>query len=203
MPDRPFRHLVLQARWRPAGHGAPGHPPPALAAWLFDTGSLTRRLRAACAERGQAFAVEVLRTGRARLLNDEAAALGCRRSGYAWVREVLLRAGGEPWVFARTVVPLRSLRGAGRSLTRLGARPLGELLFADPQVRRGPLQVARLDLRRPLYRRACVPCADVGVALWARRSVFHIGGRPLLVCELFLPAHPAVRAHALANVPER
>ena len=48
-------------------------------------------------------------------------------------------------MFARTLIPLHSLRGPAQALTRLGRRPLGEVLFSDPTTRRLTVQVARIN----------------------------------------------------------
>lgn len=190
-PPRPavpasFHDFTLQSRWQPAARLRRAELRRPLRDCLLGRGSLTARLRAECARRGVAFSVCVLREHAGRVLREEADALGLRRGETAWVREVHLLAGDEPWVYARTVIPRRTLRGHGRTLTGLGTRPLGAVLFADPGVVRGPLQIARLDLRCPLARRACAEAERL--PLWGRRSVFRIDGRPLLVCEVFLPA---------------
>jgi chorismate--pyruvate lyase len=69
----------------------------------------------------------------------------------------------------------------------IGCRPLGAALFADPRIRRGPIQVARLDARHGLHRRAEMALGQLLPVLWARRSLFMRLGRPLLVNEVFLP----------------
>jgi chorismate--pyruvate lyase len=151
---------------------------PGVRAWLACRGSLTARLRA----HFPALRVQLLRQLVARPEDDEYAWLGLRAPRLAWVREVCLCDADRPLVFAHSVTPLAD-RGAGALLARLGARPLGEVLFADPLVRRGPLQFCRLDHRHPLYRRAAL-----SGAAWARRSRFVLSGHPLLVSEVFLPA---------------
>lgn len=183
-----FRDFTLQSRWQPAARLRRAEMGERLRDCLLGRGSLTARLRAECARHGRAFSVRVLSERAGRVLREEADALGLRRGVTAWVREVHLLAGGVPWVFARTVIPRRTLRGHGRTLTGLGTRPLGAVLFADPGVVRGPLQIARLDLRCPLARRALDVRGASGLPLWGRRSTFRIDGRPLLVCEVFLPA---------------
>ena len=104
--------------------------------WLEDTGSLTRRVQTTCA--GD-FAVALLGLRRQRPLPSEAGRLQLPRGGVALVREVCLSCDLHPWVFARTLIPLNSLSGAARRLTRLGNRPLGALLFADPHAERGQM----------------------------------------------------------------
>ena len=172
-------------RWqgqRPA-HGLPAE----LARWLFDPGSLTRRLRQCCPNQ---FRVRVLWQGWSRPSRDEARALRLRLDAWAWTREVHLLCGDQAWVFARTLIPTATLRGRGRRLTQLGGRPLGEVLFTDPGVRRGPVEIARIVAGQRLHQRAFAGFAESPEALWGRRSLFHRDDQPLLVCEIFLPDLP-------------
>ncbi len=155
------------------------------AAWLLDQGSLTRRLLAACHGR---FRVQPLAQGWRRPLLNEAQALGMRPERHAFVREVHLLCDGRPWVYARSVIPPQTLRGDRRRLTRLGDKPLGAVLFADPGLRRSPLQVACLRPGQRLFDAACAPLAEEPASIWGRRSLFQLGGHPLLVNEIFLPA---------------
>jgi chorismate--pyruvate lyase len=161
--------------------------PEKLADWLLDSGSLTRRLRQICPNQ---FRVRILWQGWDRPSFDEARVLGLRLGAWAWIREVQLLCDDQPWVFARTLIPARTLRGRGCRLTRLGTRPLGEVLFTDSGVRRGPVEIARIATGQRLHRRALTDQAEPPDALWGRRSVFWIAERPLLVCEIFLPDLP-------------
>jgi chorismate--pyruvate lyase len=174
-----------EPHWRPRARLYQAELPPGLRDWLFDTGSLTRRLRQACP--GQ-FEVKVLGQQWARPLPSEARVLGLKRYGYVWIREVQLFCDNQPWVFARTLIPTSTLRGCCKRLTHLGTRPLGAVLFTDPMVRRGEVEVARVDATQRLYRCALAELAASGDAIWGRRSVFYIHGQPLLVCEIFLPS---------------
>jgi chorismate--pyruvate lyase len=166
--------------------------PRALHPWLTDPASLTARIRARCG----VFRVAVVRQASGRVMRDEAVLLGLRTHERAWVREVLLVADGVPVVFARSVVSRRHVRGAWRLFRGMGSRPLGAALFADRRIARLPLAAARLDARDARYHCAIdltgtplpPPC------LWARRSVFRLRGRPLLVSEVFLPAIQQLRA---------
>jgi chorismate--pyruvate lyase len=117
--------------------------------------------------------------------------LHLRRGTGALVREVELHCAGRPWVFARTLIPPVSLRGAGRRLARLRDRPLGAVLFADPGVQRGPVEVARLLPQHLLFRRAAASLVGHPPLLWARRTLFYMAGRPLLINEVFLPELPS------------
>lgn len=164
--------------------------PMRLRPWLTDPSSLTARIRARC----QAFSVRLLRQRPGSAQRDEAALLGLRAGERVWVREVLLLADGRPVVFARSLLPRRNVRGAWNLFHGMGARPLGAALFADPAISRSPLACTRFDARDARYHRARSVMAerDTSVTmphdLWARRSVFRLRGRALLVSEFFLPA---------------
>jgi chorismate--pyruvate lyase len=155
-----------------------------LHAWLTAPGSLSWRIQ----ERCPAFGVRRLRQERALPYVDEAHLVGVPRGRHALVREVILRCGTQPVVFAHSVTRARHLLGAWRSLQRLGSRPLATLLYDDPRIERRPLAFRKLNARHPLYRRAAQHLPDVPKEIWARRSVFLLRGAPLLVTELFLPA---------------
>jgi chorismate--pyruvate lyase len=157
--------------------------PDRLHGWLTDPHSLTARIRARCGD----FSVRPLKQVRAKAGLDEAGLIGCGRAAVR-TREVLLYADGLPVVFAHSVVDMDDVRGAWRMFAGVGARPLGQLLFADARIARSPLAICRLDARHPLYRRVGAAGIDTDAPLWARRSRFMRAGRPLLVTEVFLPA---------------
>lgn len=169
--------------------------------WLDDHGSLTRRLQAICPR----LRVQRVNQHIAPPLRDEYRALGLRRGERALIRDVLLICGDTPLVFAHSVIPLAGLDGPWVALSRLGNRPLGAALFADPKVRRFPLEYRQLDARHPLYRPAVAHLAVANLdqaprRLWMRRSQFALAGHPLLVTEVFLPAvgqYPAPDSRSL------
>ena len=124
---------------------------------------------------------------------DEAQVLGMRPRDIAIVRQVRLLCGGTPWVYARTVIPVTSLRGKLQRLAGLGTRPLGGVLFADPGMRRGIVELAELLPGHAVYAAATGHMRQRPAAIWGRRSVFRMSGKPLLVSEIFLPDFPADR----------
>jgi len=181
-------NLLAAGRWRDASAVLQRNLPAAMQDWLFDAGSLTLRLQQACADRADGgFAVRVLSQQRRRPLRDERQLLAMPEYEFALVRQVQLLCMGRPWVFARTVVPLRSLVGRGRRLACLGNRPLGAMLFADKSVCRSRLQIARLTAGDEVFSCAIKGLTLVPDEIWGRRSLFHYAGRPLLVNEIFLP----------------
>lgn len=149
-----------------------GAPLGAARYWLQLEGSLTRALQVRCHQ----FSVQVLAEGFRCPTQEEARTLNIRQRQRAWIREVCLQGDGEPWVLARTVIPLRTLQGPGRRLRHLGRKPLGAYLFSHPQWQRGRFQTG-----------LCHPQSSDAPTL-ARRSCFCNGQRCLLVGEYFLPA---------------
>lgn len=151
-------------------------------AWLTDRGSLTARI----ASRYPRVRVEVLYQGFRRANRDErfVFAAGAAR---VLVREVFLLCGDTPVVFAHTVVDPRDLSGAWRGILKLGNRPLGAALFADPQIERHPLRQKRIGPHHELHVRVRSFLRDTPARLWARRSLFRLRDSPILVTEVFLP----------------
>lgn len=157
-------------------------PPRALSDWLFNQDSLTKRLVAASA--GE-FQVQVLAQGFARPRPSEQRALNLPKRQVALIRTVLLLGCGQPWVFARSIIPLTTLRGPYRFLRHLGSQPLGELLFNDPTMQRGDFELLRCNAAELDGTAGALP--DPDEILWGRRSVFYLNHKPLLVGEIFLP----------------
>jgi len=163
---------------------------PTMHAWLGDSGSLTRSVIASC--RGK-FRVELLSQAHGRALPSEAALLAAGPAQATLVREVRLRCDRDAWVFARTLIPMGSLRGPVHALTRLGRRPLGEVLFSDPTTRRLRVEVARITPRHRLFARATAHLQRRPDAIWGRRTLFEYRGELILVNELFLPGIAGLR----------
>lgn len=165
-----------------AWHSAPPPHPHPLHVWLTDRGSLTSRIVEKCPHFNLVRLVQRLQYPNA----DERRELCVGPREYAVVREVLLRDGDQALVFAHSVVARADLRGAWRGLSRLGSRPLAEMLFHDPTVSRLPMEYKKIDRRHPLFQRASEVAKLSEKTLWARRSVFRKQGRALLVTEVFL-----------------
>lgn len=152
--------------------------------WLADQGSLTERISQRCA----GFNVSQIAQRRGPALLDEAAVAGLAAKEQALLRDVYLCCGASPVIFAHSVLPRASLAGHWSGLAQLGNRSLGAMLFADPLVRRSPLQFRRLDARHILYRQAIRNLLQPPLYLWARRSLLMLAQRRILVTEVFLPS---------------
>ncbi|HED36041.1 MAG TPA: chorismate lyase [Gammaproteobacteria bacterium] len=168
--------------WRKRQHSITSNIEPHIRTWLFDMGSLTARLIEHCDK--EPFSVKVLSVKRATPTPDEAVSLGLKPRNQALVRQVLLYCGDHPVVYARTVIPLSSMRGALRGLILLGNKPLGAVLFADKSMQRKPLEITSLLKSHKCYRWTQHNGSE---RIWGRRSVFSLKNKELLVSEFFLP----------------
>lgn len=151
--------------------------------WLLDKSSLTARLQ----RRYRQFAVKSLSVRYAKPAQDEANLLHLTDNDTALIREVLLFGDGHPVVFAHSVLPRTSLVGEWRGLGKLGNKPLGATLFANPKVKRTPLSYKKLSPNHALFQCAAQYLVERPTFLWARRSVFSLNCANIMVVEVFLP----------------
>lgn len=158
--------------------------PTKLASWLTDSGSLTLRLQA---YNTFDFSVQLISTYWMRPLPDECLSLDIPLTEMAYQREVKLMDGEQANVYARTVIPLATFELMKQRFNGLGNKPLGELLFTDPSIKRGKIEIACLKPGQWLYEMAMLDAPSRPDTLWGRRSHFYLSGKKLLVNEIFLP----------------
>jgi len=177
----------LRSAWNRVGSGEIHRAPREWQPWLSDTGSLTQKIEKAI---GHKLEVQVLRDCPQSLNSDESRYFHfklrrCR------VREVLLCSKGIPLVMAHSVIPTLSSSGSNHPILRLGVKPLGAVLFSKTRKHskaKPPRDIARLDKSSDLWRRCSKRLASLSSPLWARRTLYRLKGRPILVNEIFLPA---------------
>lgn len=151
----------------------------ALQEWLLDPNSLTAKLKQHCSN----FEVRVIGQQPGTIRSDEARWLG--DDEHAAIREVILCCDGKPWVFARSVFPQRALDEQALQLGQLGNNPLGAHLFAQADLERGAIEVAKFSPESPigqLNQQLGYPAQH----LWGRRSCFKAAGQKVLVAEVFI-----------------
>lgn len=157
-------------------------PDPRALDWLTDSGLLTERVSLRC---GGESALRVVNQRRDVMPQADAIALGIADPS-VFVREVELVCASIVCVFAQTLVPLATLE-AQRWLAELGDDALGHRLARADDARLESLEFALLIPGNALRARALRNRPGSLDALWARRKRYRLGGRPLLVQEVFLP----------------
>lgn len=161
--------------------------------WLFDNASLTSKIINTCEGK---FRVEVLSEKRTTPTPDEIQALGLRYRSHAIIRQVILYCDNTPWVYARSVIPMTTLIGPLRRLSRLGNRPLGAVLFANKRIVRSDMEITRLSAEHPNYSWTGNAGSEL---IHGRRSVFTLFKKSLLVSEFFLPGITGKNRAAKSN----
>lgn len=127
--------------------------------WLNDDQSLTAKLK----DKFDDFTVKVLcQTQTIPHVNELEMLDGNIK---AIIREVNLLGNCQVVVFARSVIPVTN---DTKDLLSIGSKPLGEVLFNDPNIKRGKMQITHTG------------------NIWGRRSTFTIGQTKVLVSEFFL-----------------
>jgi len=149
--------------------------------WLFDPSSLTARIINRCSGK---FRVRLISQKRMTPTPDEIRVLGLRYRSYAIIRQVVLYCENEPWVYARSVIPMTTLKGPLRRLRRLGNKPLGAVLFSDRSIERGEVEITSMAPSHANYKWTEYKGTEI---IWGRRSVFRQRHKTLLVSEFFLP----------------
>lgn len=151
--------------------------------WIFETGSLTQRLRS---HYGNRFGVKILLQCWHKPFIDERQLLALPDHHYTLIREVLLQADNVPLILARSIIPQATISVAHRNLSHLGTRPLGEVIFAYPNLQRRVLELTQVPTQCwSQYSQANFPLHQ---PIWGRRTVYAIPAEPLLVSEFFMPA---------------
>lgn len=150
--------------------------------WLLEPSSLTARLKNLCSE----FRVEVL--GQQISTCSELEANDDITVGEeVLVREVLLFCDNKPQVFARSLLPLKSLTGEEKKLAELGEQPLGQVIFNQPNLIRKGIEIGKFTCPSSLSNLISQLDLCEQEPLWGRRSVFVLKNKPIMVAEVFLP----------------
>lgn len=118
--------------------------------------------------------IEVLAEG-ATALPDEVTTLVAGNDAMGWLREIVMYSGDTLLVHALCYAPERTL-AAHPWLMDLGANPLGGQLAQRDDVARVAQHYSRSDALANGE-------ARVGAGGWSRRSLFDIGGAPLVLFE--------------------
>lgn len=157
--------------------------PGGLVSWLSDAGSFMQRLKRYGIENAQ---VRVLREGWSLPAIAEQVALDLPSNTSVWVREVVIHSDKTIWMFARTVIPKKTLDDEELQLQNLRNRSLGSVLFAYPDLVRGEFDYFGVESGTDLYEKIQL---DVPMCVtdlkWARSSVFTLRNKSLLLTEVF------------------
>jgi len=166
--------------------------------WLLDPSSLTTRLSQCCQE----FRVEVLGQ-QIQSCSIEESTTDIEVGEQVLVREVLLYCDDVPQVFARSLLPLKSLTGEEQQLAHLGNQSLGQVLFSKKSLIRKCIEISAFSKGTAVSKLAKQLELPSQTELWGRRSTFMLHGKPLMVAEIFLPNAFAYQSLCSQNSKEK
>jgi chorismate--pyruvate lyase len=179
-----FNHEPL---WLENRQGLRHKIPENVQSWIYESDSLTRRLRNFY---GNGVAVKILRQCWHSPFLSERRLLRLHEQRYTLTREVLLHANGKPLILARTIIPAATVKTAKSNLSKLGNRPLGEIIFSYSKLERIAMDVTLID--PSTWTQPALAEAAISQAIWGRRTVYAIAHKHMLVSEFFLPEVLAV-----------
>ncbi|RBW45102.1 chorismate--pyruvate lyase [Psychromonas sp. B3M02] len=174
-------NIASSASWQEASY-VPDCSEPILA-WLLDESSLTKKLEQHCrhfhVEVRQQVTTSTEQTPLSTYFTDAQQVL---------VREVFLHCDHTAHVFAQTEIPEQTLSDEQQNLAEIGSESLGRLLFQNSSLVRGKIEIAEFKPGSLIHQLCQTLSQHCEHSLWARRSLFYIENKPLLVSEVFLPA---------------
>ena len=159
-------------------HKIPGN----VQSWTYESGSLTQRLRDIY---GAGIAVRILLQRWQPPFLSERRLLKLPEHHYNLTREVLLHINGKPLILARTIIPASTIKAAKSNLSRLGNRPLGEIIFSYPKLERIAMDVTLIN--PSTWTHPALAEAGIKLPIWGRRTVYAVAHKHMLVSEFFLP----------------
>jgi chorismate lyase len=152
--------------------------------FLFHEGSLTYLIQEHCSGK---FNIELISESWQQPMEDESILLSLTNNEASFIRKSLLKCDDLTLVYARTVIPVKTLSGKNQKLMELGAKPLGDVLFNDTTTYRSDMRYAKIPVDCDFYSDAS-KYLESESDLWARQSLIYIEQQPLLITEIFLPA---------------
>lgn len=150
---------------------------------FFDPGSMTKILKELSKQR---LTLNVLKHDWQKPQATEAKILSLSNE-WGIGREVVMSGAGKPWLYGRTYFPESVVKAHGNNFLFLGEKPLGEILFSNPQIRRSDFAVARLTSGHREYQDAALALEQSPEYLWARRSEFYLPSGAISLLEVFSP----------------
>ena len=174
--------LKQEPLWRENRIGTRLQLPESVQSWVYEAGSLTQRLRSVY---GASVTVKLLFQQWRKPLLTERQLLGLHERRWCLSREVMLHVDNKPLILARTIIPAATIKIANRSLSHLGTRPLGEVIFSYPKLERIAMDVTLIQ--PTTWTDFAHNITDLRREIWGRRTVYAIKQRQMLVSEFFLP----------------
>ena len=134
--------------------------------WLNESGSITSRIKSF-----SDFKLKLLRDspGEVDAAVDDLIISNYKENN---IREVLLYSDEEPLIYAKSIIPLETIRLGLGVLGNLKENPLGDILFSNPEIKKEYMLFARFESNEKIF--------------YGRKGIYSVKGFPFSVCEIFL-----------------
>ena len=134
--------------------------------WLTESGSITSRIKSF-----SNFRLKLLRDGPGKVdaSEDDLIITNYKENN---IREVVLYSDEEPFIYAKSILPLETIRLGLGALGSLKENPLGDILFSNPEIKKKHMLFAKFESNKRIF--------------YGRKGIYTVKGYPFSVCEIFL-----------------
>ena len=134
--------------------------------WLNESGSITSRIKSF-----SDFKLKLLRDspGEVDAAVDDLIISNYKENN---IREVLLYSDEEPLIYAKSIIPLETIRLGLGVLGNLKENPLGDILFSNPEIKKEYMLFSKFESNKKIF--------------YGRKGIYTVRGFPFSVCEIFL-----------------
>ena len=134
--------------------------------WLNEPGSITSRIKSF-----SDFNLKLLRDGPGEVnaAEDDLIISNYEENN---IREVVLYSDEEPLIYAKSIIPLETIKLGLGVLGSLKENPLGDILFSNPEIKKKYMLFAKFESNKKIF--------------YGRKGIYTVKGFPFSVCEIFL-----------------
>ena len=134
--------------------------------WLNEPGSITSRIKSS-----SNFRLKLLRDGPGQVdaAEDDLIITNYKENN---IREVVLFSDEEPFIYAKSILPLETIRLGLGALGNLKENPLGDILFSNPEIKKKYMLFAKFESNKRIF--------------YGRKGIYTVKDYPFSVCEIFL-----------------
>ena len=134
--------------------------------WLNEHGSITSRIKSF-----SNFRLKLLRDGPGEVnaAEDDLIITNYKENN---IREVVLFSDEEPFIYAKSILPLETIRLGLSALGNLNKNPLGDILFSNSEIKKKYMLFAKFESNKRIF--------------YGRKGIYTVKGYPFSVCEIFL-----------------
>ena len=134
--------------------------------WLIEKGPITKRIKSE-----ESFKLNLIKDEISAVDDSEKKFLK-ETSDKIKVREVILMGNNIPRVYARSLIPIRTIENGFSKLGELGTKPLGDILFETEIFKKTDVVYAQFQDKDSIF--------------WGRKTKYIVKNMPLSVMEVFL-----------------